>query len=252
MSTRARRQPQARNEHPIDPPPPPPPPTHFYTFARRAFTIIVTFLLLLNLASDLSARFAHHAARPLYASYPAPVATGIIGAVCATICYAPTTLAIAAFLLAFRTDIRQRGGGAALDPPPGARTDWRRVARSLFADAAVVVKVAAVVSPALAYALGHGAGSAPPQVRAAEARAGGQLAAAGMTLKILVVASGEMWDLLPVAALTFDRARVVRERGREERGGGGRDRGSAGWRRGWIANGLGGSVVPMEGSCSTS
>ena len=162
-------------------------------------------MVLCSYASAWSTLFALHAARPVYALYPTLVAAMLVGGCCALICYVPTMLAVLAFQLLFDTDIRR-----AHAPPPGspqahAHAHAPSVAEmgwSLLHDGATTIKLALLVAPVYVMAVGR-AGAL--ESRALEAAAGGQLAAAMMTLRIMVVGMREVWDLVPMVIFRWDR-----------------------------------------------
>ena len=137
----------------------------------------------------------------MYALYPTLVAAMLVGGCCALICYVPTMLAVLAFQLLFDTDIRR-----AHAPPPGspqaqapsvAEMGW-----SLLHDGATTIKLALLVAPVYVMAVERGGAL---ESRALEAAAGGQLAAAMMTLRIMVVGMREVWDLVPMVIFRWDR-----------------------------------------------
>ena len=208
-------------------------------------TIIGAFVLLCTYAARLSTAFALAAARPVYGLYPPLVACALVGASCALVCYAPTALAVVAFLALFRTDIRVSHNppppvgtpsrspaptpGPAAAAAPRARAHaypsdtvsaagvrWARVGWSLVRDGAATIKLALLVAPVYVLAAGR-AGLAGGRVenRALEAAAGGQLAAALMTMRIMFVGFREIWDLVPMVVLRWDRD-AVRERVEED------------------------------------
>ncbi|KAH9885771.1 hypothetical protein C8Q73DRAFT_716973 [Cubamyces lactineus] len=166
-------------------------------------TMVVAFLASCFLASSASARFALYAARPVYGAYPPLVAAMLVGGVCALICYLPTMLGVACFAYLFDTDIRKGG-----TPPPGVHivpsASCREMLHSLVRDGADTIKVALIVAPLYVMAMG---GSAWTRVesRALEAAAGGQLAAALMTLRIMLVGMKELWSLIPLVVFRLDR-----------------------------------------------
>ena len=76
----------------------------------------------------------------------------------------------------------------------------------MLRDGASTIKLALVVAPVYAMALGRaGNGGVPVQSRALDAAAGGQLAAAVMTLRIMLVGVREVWDLVPLVMFRLDR-----------------------------------------------
>ncbi|KAI0761006.1 Plectin/S10 domain-containing protein [Trametes elegans] len=167
-------------------------------------TILASFIILCIAASYGSTSFALAAARPAYALYPPLAAAMLVGGMCAWICYLPTTLAVLCFLLLFGTDIRARG-----TPPPAVRhaappVRWRPLLWSLLRDGADTIKLALVLVPVYVLAVG-GAGRPHVEARALDAASGGQLAAATMTLKIMLVAVREIWGLVPLVVLRWDR-----------------------------------------------
>lgn len=162
-------------------------------------TVLGAFVVLCTYASRLSTTFALAAARPVYGLYPAPVAAMLVGATCALICYLPTLAAVVTFLALYGTDIRRTSPAAASARPRPARVAW-----SLLHDGAATIKLALVVAPVYVYALGRG-GEVVVENRALEAAAGGQLAAALMTLKIMMVGMKEIWDLVPMVVMRWDR-----------------------------------------------
>ncbi|KAI0364464.1 hypothetical protein BV20DRAFT_1039386 [Pilatotrama ljubarskyi] len=178
-------------------------PFSFSSSLLTMLTILGSFVILCTLASFGTTYFAVVSARPMWAFYPAVVATMLVGGVCALICYLPTMLAVLCFQYLFDTDIRK--GGA---PPPGTQptppAQWGRMLRSLLRDGADTIKLALILAPVYVMAVGN---SNHPRVenRALEAAAGGQLAAALMTLKIMLVGMKEIWSLVPLVVFRLDR-----------------------------------------------
>ena len=77
---------------------------------------------------------------------------------------------------------------------------------SVLRDGANTIKLALVVAPVYVMALGRaGNAGVPVQSRALDAAAGGQLAAAVMTLRIMLVGVREVWDLVPLVMFRLDR-----------------------------------------------
>ena len=197
--------------------PPDPPPFSWSSSLLTALTLIGCFVLLCLCASHASTRFALAAARPMHALYPPLVAAMLVGGVCALVCYAPTMLAVLAFQALFATDIRKSH-----TPPPSvaaAQRDrpfpvpsWEMV-RDVLHDGAGTIKLALVLTPVYVLAAGRGLGGGEgegeraAEARAVEAAAGGQLAAAIMTMKIMLVGVREIWDLVPLVVFKLDRNR---------------------------------------------
>ncbi|KAI9061212.1 hypothetical protein FKP32DRAFT_1594886 [Trametes sanguinea] len=222
---------QHGRQQPLLTPPPPPPedrharrsttlppqtvPAEPHTVAHAPFdwsaslltmvTILGSFGVLCTLASYASTHFAFRAARPMYGLYPSLVASMLIGGVCAFICYLPTMLTVVCFVYLFDTDIRK--GGA---PPPGMRPAPHNAARyvdlvrSLLRDGANTIKLALIVAPLYVMAVGN-ANHVHVESRALEAAGGGQLVAALMTLKIMLTGMKEIWSLVPLVVLGWDR-----------------------------------------------
>ncbi|KAI0661867.1 hypothetical protein C8Q70DRAFT_877543, partial [Cubamyces menziesii] len=166
-------------------------------------TMVVAFITFCTLASSASTRFALLAARPVYRAYPPLVAAMLVGGVCALICYLPTMLGVAGFAYFFDTDIRKGG-----TPPPGVHLtpseSHRELLHSLIRDGADTIKVALIVAPLYVMAVGSSAWTRV-ESRALEAAAGGQLAAALMTLRIMLVGMKELWSLIPLVVFRLDR-----------------------------------------------
>ena len=196
--------PSAPAKLPPPQPPPPPAPFSWSSSVLTMLTVLGAFVVLCTYASRLSTTFALAAARPVYGLYPAPVAAMLVGATCALICYLPTLAAVVTFLALYGTDIRRTSPAASADAPASVRPRPARVAWSLLHDGAATIKLALVVAPVYVYALGRG-GEVVVENRALEAAAGGQLAAALMTLKIMMVGMKEIWDLVPMVVMRWDR-----------------------------------------------
>ncbi|KAI1786458.1 hypothetical protein LXA43DRAFT_897961 [Ganoderma leucocontextum] len=189
--------------------PPHRPPFSWSSSLLTMLTTIACFAVLCVYASAASTRFALHAAAPVYGLYPALVAAMLVGGCCALICYLPTMLAVLAFQLLFDTDIRKRhtpppGPGSSSAHPLGQRQGAGELGWSVLHDGASTIKLALVVAPVYVMALGR-AGSGGVESRALDAAAGGQLAAAVMTLRIMLVGVGEIWDLVPLVMFRWDR-----------------------------------------------
>ncbi|KAI0819276.1 Plectin/S10 domain-containing protein [Trametes gibbosa] len=167
-------------------------------------TIIAAFVVLCTFASFASSRFALVSAQPIYALYPAFVAAMLVGGVCAWICYLPTMLAVLCFLYLFNTDIRKGG-----TPPPTVQfntpsTRYGELVWSLARDGADTIKLALIVSPLYVMAVGSSP-QAQVGARALEAAAGGQVAAAIMTMRIMMVGMREIWGLIPLVVFRRDQ-----------------------------------------------
>ncbi|KAI9000484.1 Plectin/S10 domain-containing protein [Trametes punicea] len=167
-------------------------------------TIIASFAVLCTIASYASTNFALAAARPVYGLYPSLVAAMLVGGVCALIYYIPTMLAVVCFMYLFHIDIRK--GGA---PPPSMQrpvpaAQYRDLARSLLHDGADIVKVALIVAPLYVMAFGSSSHFLV-ESRSLEAAAGGQLVAAVMTLRIMLVGMKEIWSVVPLVVFRWDR-----------------------------------------------
>ncbi|TBU44320.1 hypothetical protein BD309DRAFT_43549 [Dichomitus squalens] len=168
-------------------------------------TVIGCFVVLCSYASSASTLFALYAAQPVYALYPTLVAAMLVGGCSALICYFPTMLAVFTFQLLFDTDIRKTH-----TPPPGSALAHaqapaaREMGWSLIRDGATTIKLALLVAPVYVMAVGR-VGSVAVESRALDAAAGGQLAAAIMTLKIMTVGMREIWDLVPLVIFRWHR-----------------------------------------------
>ncbi|KAI0635518.1 Plectin/S10 domain-containing protein [Trametes polyzona] len=169
-------------------------------------TLIASFIILCTFASHASSAFALVSARPIYGLYPPLVAAMLVGGVCALICYLPTTLAVLCFQYLFDTDIRKGG-----TPPPGVQQPratppprFGELLWSLMRDGADTIKLALVLTPVYVMAVGS-SNQVHVASRALEAAAGGQLAAAIMTLRIMVVGMKEIWSLVPLVVFRLDR-----------------------------------------------
>lgn len=186
-----------------DPTAPPRAPFSFSSSFLTMGTLIASFVVLCTFASYASTEFALVSAQPVYALYPSFFAAMVVGGVCACICYSPTMLAVLCFQILFDTDIRKGG-----TPPPGAQPaqppHYGELVMSLFHDAANTIKLALVIAPVYAMTLGSSS-EAHVGSRALEAAAGGQLAAAIMTMKIMVVGMREIWGLVPLVVFRLDR-----------------------------------------------
>ncbi|KAI0649552.1 hypothetical protein C8Q79DRAFT_951131 [Trametes meyenii] len=179
------------------------PPFRMSASLLTTVTLIGSFFILCTVASYGSNYFAIVSARPIYALYPSLVAAMLVGGVCAFICYLPTVLAVLCFQILFETDIRVGGM-----PPPGVgptpQTSYLELARSLMHDAANVIKLALVITPLYVMALGS-SNHVAVENRSLEAAGGGQLAAALMTLKLMLVGMNEIWSLVPLVVFRLDR-----------------------------------------------
>ena len=82
---------------------------------------------------------------------------------------------------------------------------------SLLHDGATTIKLALLVAPVYVMAVGRAEGAL--ESRALEAAAGGQLAAAMMTLRIMVVGMREVWDLVPMVIFRWDRDARAQDHG---------------------------------------
>ncbi|KAM5539219.1 hypothetical protein V8D89_007092 [Ganoderma adspersum] len=214
----------ARTRAPEHTPPPPPRPGAF-SWSSSLLTMLTTlacFAALCAAASTASTRFALHAAAPVYGLYPPLVAAMLVGGCCALICYLPTMLAVLVFHLLFGTDIRKRHpryeqgdgrqgmGQVSMGEGLGMGMGW-----SVLRDGASTIKLALVVAPVYVMALGRAGGGLglglglggvhAARSRALDAAAGGQLAAAVMTLRIMLVGVREIWDLVPLVMFRWDR-----------------------------------------------
>ena len=207
-----------------------------FSWSSSLLTMLTTlgcFAILCALASSASTRFALHAAAPVYGLYPPLVATMLVGGCAALICYLPTMLAVLAFYVLFGADIRKRHS-----PPPGLHAQGQQqggamaaigeegvgtgmgMGWSVLRDGASTIKLALVVAPAYEMALGRsgtvlGVGLGAVKSRALDAAAGGQLAAAVMTLRIMLVGVCEIWDLVPLVMFRWDRDARAQEQERE-------------------------------------
>ncbi|RPD72406.1 hypothetical protein L226DRAFT_537209 [Lentinus tigrinus ALCF2SS1-7] len=179
------------------PPQPQPPPFRWSSSLLTMFTLISAFVVLCTVASNASTLFALKAARPMYALYPSLVAAMLVGGMCALICYVPTMLAVFCFQVVFGTDIRKAG-----TPPEGTPTGYGEMVMSLLHDGASTIKLALVVAPIYVMAVGN---QGMVESRSLEAAAGGQLAAAIMTLRILLAGMKEIWSLVPLVVFRWDR-----------------------------------------------
>ena len=182
-----------------------------------------------------SMRLALRRATPVYGLYPPLVAAMLVGGCAALICYLPTMLAVLVFYVLFGTDIRKRHA-----PPPGLHAQGQQqggamtaigeegvgagtgtgmgMGWSVLRDGASTIKLALVVAPAYEMALGRsgtvlGVGLGAVKSRALDAAAGGQLAAAVMTLRIMLVGVCEIWDLVPLVMFRWDRDARAQEHG---------------------------------------
>ncbi|KAI0351782.1 hypothetical protein OH77DRAFT_1486906, partial [Trametes cingulata] len=166
-------------------------------------TVLGSFFILCKFASFGCTHFAVVSAHPMWAYYPAVVATMLVGGVCALICYLPTMLAVLCFQYIYGTDIREGG-----TPPPGMHSvpppRWGRLVHSVLRDGADTIKLALILAPLYVMVLGN-PNHLRVETRALEAAAGGQLAAALMTLKIMLVGMKEIWSLVPLVAIRLDQ-----------------------------------------------
>lgn len=160
----------------------------------------------------------------MYTLYPSLVAAMLMGGVCAVICYLPTMVAVLCFQALFHTDIRKNhtpppgvpvspansgsgsGAGASAGTAETGREVYREMLLSLLRDGANTIKLALVLTPIYVMAVGRGS-QGLVESRSLEAASGGQLAAAIMTLKIMLVGMSEIWDLVPLVVFRLDRER---------------------------------------------
>ncbi|KAI0749232.1 hypothetical protein C8Q80DRAFT_1101176 [Daedaleopsis nitida] len=214
-------QPDRQRHPPADGPAPAP--FSWSSSLLTSLTLLACIAFLGTHAATLSTRFALHAALPLYTFYPPLLAAMLVGAVCAFVCYAPTMLAVLAFYAVLGADVRRsrvappavgRAGARDREAGAGAGAGAMSMVLSVMRDGAGTVKLALLVVPVYVMAVGRGGwgwgerdGQRAMERSALEAAAGGQLAAALMTLRILGAGVREMWDLVPLVVFRWDRER---------------------------------------------
>ena len=159
----------------------------------------------------------------MYARYPSLVAGALIGAACALVCYIPAALGVVTCAVLFGVDIRVRApsGGESQGSQRREGVSPARVARSVFRDAAQLVRIAGIGVPLYIALLGTGAGTGGGayvrvETRALEAGSAGQFVALVAALRIMRAGVGEVWDLLPLVVMSWHRAAARRRREEEE------------------------------------